>query len=461
MRAGASVVARALRLAVAVAATVTPTTPWAAPQVGGLFAEPTEPGPASTFLGPAALTRARGTGLWLDGNVTFIAGSYQRDGVDGATGISYPRADLQVAKPEIAATLATDALHPRLRLALGVTLPFVDGAQWPATTPTSSGTLRGPTVYHVEDGSAVSWFITPAIAVEVLPWLSLGVGVNVIYTQIEKRFAKDMAGMFDAFVGAGALAPEQPDLLAQAHITGGGFGVGATCGIEVTPSPSLRLALSYTSGSTSALDARLDIGQFPLMERLRSELASRRLSIALSGSGTLTWYTPQVVNAGLVVAATQSVEVGLDFQWVGLSSASLIGVEFDERSSNLIPRATVATRLHNDEYLVGGRVVAALGERARALLRVAYDFASVPDDLLTPANLNAPILGAGFGLEVAIAPAVTAGVEYTHFFVLDREVTHSRYAEDPNVAEPFNLPPGTGLYTATANRIGASLRWRL
>src|SRR5262249_2364808 len=159
---------------------------------------------------------------------------------------------------------------------------------------------------------------------------------------------------------------------------------------------------------------------------------------------------PQVVNAAIALKVAPAAEVGLDFQWIDLSSASLIGVEFDERSSNLIPRATVATRLHNDEYLIGGRVTAALGPRARGVVRVAYDFPAVPEALVTPANLNAPILGAGAGVELQVGSGLALGLEYTHFFVLDRTVARSRYRESADVSEAFNLPPGTGLYTAAA-----------
>ena len=80
---------------------------------------------------------------------------------------------------------------------------------------------------------------------------------------------------------------------------------------------------------------------------------------------------------------------------------------------------------------------------------------------MQPVNMDFAIVSVGVGAEWRIGASLSLAADYTHFFVLSRDVQTSIYQEGPNVAEGFDLPPGNGRYSATADRIGLALRWQL
>jgi long-subunit fatty acid transport protein len=428
----------------------------AANEVGNLMAGPTDAGAASTFLNPASFAQARGTRLWIDGGLTWITGTYQRDGIDGATGQAWPTADLEVGKPQLAAAFSTDTLARSLRLGVGATIPFVDGADWKA-----AGSVRGPTVYHAEYARIYSIYATPFVAWEPHPMLHIGAGANIVHTRLTKRFDKDMGAEANQLAGTNAIAPEDPAFAAPASIEGNGTSFGAVAGIEFLPTRWLRFGASWVSGSSASLDATLSVQDAPVMAALRQELHARQLELSLQGQGTVEWRIPQVINAGVAVEPREGLEIAADLQWTDMSSVGIIDTQFTQRSSTLIPQAMVSTKLRTNDWRVGGHSIFVLREHLRGVVRVAWDSSDVPENLVNPNNLDFDVISVGAGAEWAMTPRIRVMIDYTHFFVIDRDVTHSLYVESPDAVGAFNLPSGNGRYSFEADRVGLSLAWLL
>jgi long-subunit fatty acid transport protein len=428
----------------------------AANELGNLMAGPTDAGAASSFLNPASFAQVHGTRLWIDGGLTWIAGTYQRDGVDAATGQAWPTAELGVPKPQFAAAFSNDSLDRRLHLGVGVTVPFIDGADWSV-----AGTMRSPTTYHADYARIYSIYATPFAALELHPAVRIGAGLNVIHTRLTKRFDKDMGATMNQLAGTNAIAPEDPAFAAPASIEGSGTSFGAVLGIEFQPTRWLRYGASWVSGSSSSMDATLQVQNAPVMDALRQELHSRQLALSLTGTGTVEWGIPQVVNAGVAVLPRENLELAADLQWTDMASVGVVDTRFAMRSSTLIPEAMVSTKLRVNDWRVSGRGIFGIREDLRGVVRVAWDGSSVPDQLVNPNNLDFDVVSLGGGAEWTLSPRVRVMIDYTHFFVIDRDVTKSHYVESPDAVDAFNLPPGTGRYSFEADRVGLSLAWLL
>ncbi|HJZ86160.1 MAG TPA: outer membrane protein transport protein [Polyangia bacterium] len=459
---GAANRASIARVMVAVAVVLAAPDVRATSEVGNLFGGPTEAGAGSSWLNPAALTLAHGTNVWVEGGLVFIGGTYDRAGLDPATGQSFARADLSARKPELAAAFSTDAADRRLRLALGFTVPFVDGARWPEkmTTPTG-GSVLGPTVYHGYDATSASFFITPTVAYEITPRLQIGGGINVIATTVELHFYKDFGAQLDAMLGQNLFTPEDPQLAAPATLEARGWSLGFALGLTMTPVDGVRIGVDYVSASDADLDTHVAIGDAPALTQIRQELRSKMLDLALRSTGTLSWHIPQTAHAGLSITPRAKLQLAFDFQWSDASSASFAYLRMTQRTSNLIPEAATSAQVRTDDYRVGGRVVYGWRPELRTVLRLQYDRDAVPEQYMKPTNLGFDIFSVGLGAEWALRTNLRLVADYTHFFVFDRDVQTSAFRQGPDVVDAFNLPPTTGHYGATANRVGMSLRWQL
>jgi long-subunit fatty acid transport protein len=270
-----------------------------------------------------------------------------------------------------------------------------------------------------------------------------------------------MGATMNQLAGTTAISPEDPSFAAPASIEGNGTSFGAVVGIEFEPTHWLRYGVSWVSGSSSSMDSTLSVSNAPVMDALRQELHSRQLALSLQGTGTVEWGIPQVINAGVSVLPRHDLELAADLQWTDMSSVGVVDTRFTQRSSTLIPEAMVSTKLRVDDWRVSGRGVFAVREDVRGVVRVAWDGSSVPEQLVNPNNLDFDVISLGAGAEWAMSPRVRVMLDYTHFFVLDRDVTRSHYVESPDAVDAFNLPPGTGRYSFEADRVGLSLAWLL
>ncbi|MBB5517469.1 OmpP1/FadL family transporter [Amphiplicatus metriothermophilus] len=98
--------------------------------------------------------------------------------------------------------------------------------------------------YHALDSRLLTIAVSPTLAVDVAPGLTIGASLRLQYADISLETAVDAAGLAALLTGA-PLTPGTDDVLAD--LDGDDLAVGFTAGAQIEVTPRLRVGFSYAS----------------------------------------------------------------------------------------------------------------------------------------------------------------------------------------------------------------------
>ena len=305
---------------------------------------------------PANLADVTNTEAQLTPSVIYINVDYKAPGGQSASTV-HPVKVL----PNIFASIP---LNDRLTAGLGVTVPYGLGNQWDKSS--SAFQLGGPLYNAANFGKLTTININPSVAAKLGEHLQIGVGLDVMWSDLEIR----------QFV-----SPYLPGV--EAHADGDGVGVGGNLGITWKIDDRQRLALTYRSTMTVDYSGTARLENFP--------------GTPSTSFGSQIKY-PNIVQLGYGIALTDKIRLESDVEWVQFSMFKNLGVTTG--NTPIGPLTQNVPENWRDTFTVGFG-----GDWKFAdhwVLRAGYQFfeSPVPDSTLSPtipdANQNVFTIGLGW-----------------------------------------------------------------
>jgi long-chain fatty acid transport protein len=241
--------------------------------------------PSANLYNPAGLTQTTGTDLYFGATGINIETTYES-----------PAGQTEKSDPHIFYSphvfLTSDLVHQDFRMGIGLYTPFgIGGRSWSPT-----GTNR----YASTRSMTATYSVNPNFAWRVLPGLSVAVGADYMYADIEmERMVNQSA------VGASDAA---------SSMKADGHGWGYNIGLLISPSPILNIGLAYRSGIRVDYEGDLTIGN--IAPALQPVFGS---SAYTTGARTAAKF-PEIYSLGVGLKLSDKLVVDSDVELVRWSS---------------------------------------------------------------------------------------------------------------------------------------------
>jgi long-chain fatty acid transport protein len=241
--------------------------------------------PSANLFNPAGLTQTTGTELYF--GVT---------GIDIDTMYESPAGQTEKSDPHIFYSphvyLTTDLGMRDFRMGIGLYSPFgIGGRSWSTT---------GMTRYASTKSMTATYSVNPNLALRVLPGLSVAVGADYMYADID----------MERMVNQSAVGASDASSLMKAD----GHGWGYNIGLMISPSPFLNMGFAYRSGIRVDYEGNLSINN--IAPALQPVFGS---SAYTTGVRTVATF-PEIYSLGVAVKLSERLVVDTDAEFVRWSS---------------------------------------------------------------------------------------------------------------------------------------------
>jgi long-chain fatty acid transport protein len=262
--------------------------------------------PAAVWFNPAALAQ-QGHGVSLSGVGVLASSTFEP--ADGR-----PEVETKPGRFVLPTVFATARAHELVAVGFGIYPSFGLSVSWPEDWLGREHTIKA---------SIETVNFNPTVAVNLLPQLSLGVGLQVI------RGAVELINALPEVVGG------------TATLGAGTWGLGANAGLLYRPLPDrLHLAFTYRSRAKLSFDGRVDFDPHPDFERSLPDQ---------TGGADIT--LPDILSLGLMWRPVPSVALTFDPNLVLWSTFDRLVIDFESVEDRILERNsrnTVTLRLGVD-----------------------------------------------------------------------------------------------------------------
>jgi long-subunit fatty acid transport protein len=444
-------------------------------EIGGMWGSPVTQEPTAIVWNPGAMGAVRGTRFLVEGAPVFANVGFERSDPDWGGLQEYRYFGIA---PYLG--VSTDAGVDGLGLGLALSVPVARGAT--AVDPAGPGRMA------LREGDIRSIHATLAAGYEIKRLFGFGASVSYVYgswyANLDTEYATSLA---DELVKAngGTQTDYYPDdavIEDPRYQTTADFqslashDVTFSFGVQAKPHPWLDLALSYQHGwyaqhrGTAALSFDCPPDDDPT-GRFGAE--DRGLCFAeMQADAEVAYRYPGRLRFGAALHPNDDLRVELfgsyafwstftDFE-INLSNVTSSNTTITEETSQLVSKQRLWARDNRDSFNVGVDGKYRIADRFRVGVRVMFDRAAVPDEVLTPNNYDADtvVLGGLFG--VAVVPQVEVALSFSEYLSMARESSGSAFdlAMDPDERKPdrYAYPGMAGRYTSSIHRLGISVR---
>jgi len=381
--------------------------------------------PSAITHNPAGITLLDGTNLYNGLTVFLLSSSFKN-----------PEAQSESTQPQVFLPptfyLTSDLGTDNLAFGLGVySLYGIGGRKWSQT---------GLTRYVSTDTLIGTLHINPTVAWRVLPQVSVGLGLDVLYA------VNRMVNMVDqSFFGA-------PD--GKLRFTGDGFGVGYNLGILLFPGKKFSFAFAYRSEIRVKQRGGLDLESIapPLQPLFGGDSFS-------TGASIVTRF-PHIFSWGMAFRPNPRWTFALDVEWVRWSSFNRLTLDLDQEVLAAGLSDLTSTLNWGDTVLV--KVGADYRWRDHVSFRGGYTYQTtpVPDHTLGPASPEAVFhylsLGVGYTWRRWVFDGFY-GLSLFHPRTVDNPVLSGTYK---NIAHYFGLSIGYRFNAPQKNQESGTAHFR-
>jgi long-chain fatty acid transport protein len=365
--------------------------------------------PSAIFHNPAGLTNFKGTNIY--GGVTAIIPYTKYESPSGES----EETDFQVFFPPHSFA-STDFGMDNKALGLGLFSPFgIGGRKWSDS---------GPTRYVSTETAITTVAVNPAFAWQVIPSLSIGLGVYYLHSfnNVERMVDQSMFGAEDAEFTLDA--------------DGGGFGFNA--GVIIFPKKMFSFGIAYRSG------VEVDQDGTAKLKNIAPELQPLFGGSKFKTDVDTTVDFPQDLTLGLAFRPTKKLTFGLDLEWGGWSSFDSQEFDFDTE----IPGTGISDGSidldWDDAWSAKVGVEYLINERVALRTGYAYVQSPVPESDVSPINPDSDQHNFSIGFGYKIKSWIIDGFYNAGFFE-DRKVDNNILdGEYENFVNYFGFSIGYG-----------------
>jgi long-chain fatty acid transport protein len=282
-----------------------------------------------------------------------------------------------------------------LSFGIGIFSPFGLGTKWGK---------KGVVKFLATESKMETIVINPTVAWQVLPQLSVGVGVDYMYSKARLKKKVDQSSF-----GAGD---------GESMLDGDGDGWGFNIGALLTPFEKLSLGLAYRSG------IKVDYDGSSTFEDIAPALQPFFGGPGFKTDASTSIDFPEVLSAGIAYSPIETLTIGLDIEWTFWSSYDTLVIDLEDE----IPPAgfvdVTEPKNWKDVEAIKVGVEYLATERFSVRAGYVYDNSPAPDDTLHPrlpdSDQQNISLGLGFRGE-----KLDIDVVYIAAFYEDRKVDNT------------------------------------
>jgi long-chain fatty acid transport protein len=269
----------------------------------------------------------------------------------------------------------------RFALGLGITVPFGLGSKWKEDSSAFAGST-GIWRYQAPQSTDLQTInVNPAVAMKIGERLRLGVGLDVMWTELTLKEFYPWA-MFPGSAGT------EPD--GDVEAKGDGFGVGANAGVTWSITDRQRLAFTVRSPMDVTCEGNFTINNLTP--------AAGAAGVSRGTDFSTEVHFPTILAAGYGIQLTDKIRVEADGEWVQFSRFKSLDLNVG-KDALLFPTTKFAENW-KDTFTAG------LGGdwkfATNWVLRAGYQFyqSPVPDSTFSPtipdADQNVFTIGLGY-----------------------------------------------------------------
>jgi long-subunit fatty acid transport protein len=310
---------------------------------GTALSGPTDGDGNSAFWNPAAMTRVSGTLLEADLGASLIRLGYTPDGQsDGSRSF--------LLKPDLGGGVVTDAPGKKIRLGLSWGAPYGDGAAWPR-----DGAANNVTRYFLVEGKIVHYTLTPAAALEATPWLSVGIGLDIVYSTIDATFDKDLGKELNVRLNSPAADSPfpyaDPQFATPAHLEGQGMSLAYKFGVLVQPNDRVTIGAAFHSGATTQAEGWVHADYPPqLVELVRKTVPEAQLP-DMNGTFRAPLDLPMRLMTSIAIQTAPRWELKADYKFTQTSAVSNLEVNILRASTpDIHDAASISVRRDGHDF---------------------------------------------------------------------------------------------------------------
>ncbi|MDY0151774.1 MAG: outer membrane protein transport protein [Candidatus Cloacimonas sp.] len=384
---------------------------------------------SAMYWNPAGLGFMDSNSVDLGGTFILPSGTWDSAGtqytqIPGFGSKEYEAEKSLRAFPNLFVTMAK---NPKLKYGLGVYVPYGLGTTWDIYKFPTSTAGTGPLTYAAgfpenELKSSIALVdVHPSVAYQIMPNLSAGVGLSVLYGTIE-------LGKISFNPALGATAYLQP---ISSDMSGSGMGFGANMGLMFKPTPTISVGLSAKIPTTVSMDGEAEIYLWQPQPLVASPVKA-------GGKSDLTTELnlPADIGIGISLKVKPNWAVNLDYAYTMWNSLEEVVVKMETPANVLGTTESVVAFKWEDtnrvslgtEYLMGCMALRA---------GVYYDQTPIPESTqtVTLSDIGDKISSnLGFGRSFGKFN-LDANVQYVMFS--EREITATEQTAT-NMAGVFN-----------------------
>lgn len=387
-------------------------------QAGAFAARASDP--SAIFFNPAGLSMQRG--FQVMAGATLIMPSYTYYGPSNMNSNQEWKMNSNVFYPPNLYVTNTwnEGMLEGLAVGIGVSTPYGLGTEW------DDDWVGRAVTREIE---LQTFYVMPTVSYAFTDWLSVGVGANIVFSNVSLRRA---VTNFD---------PEM-DLELEGS---GDPAFGWNAGVIFKPMDNVSLGFSWRSEVAIDFEGTADFHPTAAMQPL------------FPGGDVKTGLTaPATWFAGVAWSPVNNVDLEFDFQGIQWSSYDKLAIDFvkDATTDPGVRQADVsAPKDYEDTFILrlGGEYrIPVLGLALRG--GYFFDRNPVPDKSLEPLLPDSDRHGLNIGVGIDVLPHVTLDFSYLHLFFLDRVTEATTYPEGVHM---------NGMYTGSAELIGFNITYAL
>lgn len=434
-----------------------------AARFGGEHGHPTTSNPTALYYNPAGLALATGTRLYLSGTFAYRTASYDRpsDVIDniGTPGTPEDAVDANSGEATLAnflvspfAAVTSDLGIENLGVGLGFYAPFGGQSEWDKNdkyrgNDAYPGAVDGPQRWWSIDGTIRALYFTAGGAYRIPDLrLSLGVGVNLVKSEVNTGRARNSNGSDDMVTDTGALQE------GRSLIDASGWSLGLGAGVIWEPVENLFVGLSYQS--------QPGFGEQSLEGTLKTALGT---GPADEEDIELRQALPDVVRLGLRYRTLpwEYRLFGEYVRWSVFERQCLVSA--GSPACDLAPDGAARSdgiilnipRDWHDSWGLRGGVSHWFSENVEVFLGAGYDGNAASDEGLDAALIDMPKVTGALGGRFALLDGVLAiQPTLTQVYYFERTIENPK-----RFAPPSRTPDNSGVYNQSVTTLDLAVEY--
>lgn len=297
---------------------------------------------SAMYWNPAGLAYMEGNSVDLGGTFILPGSSWDNKGtifdyndnpVQTQPGYAAKVYEAEKKLRSFPSVFATMAMNPKLKFGLGIFVPYGLGTTWDAyTLPSKLPAAWGGSPLIYKDGfpqdemmsSIAILDIHPSVAYQILPNLSAGLGISVLYGSIDLAKVSFSPDPNNPPTSANPLTYQYRFAPISSDLSGTGMGFSANIGMIFKPTDCMSLGLSGKLPATLPMEGEAEI-------YLWKPQSSTLPALKLGGKSDITTdlNVPGDIGLGISYKVMPNWSVNLDYSYTMWSTLDKVVIDLD------------------------------------------------------------------------------------------------------------------------------------